>query len=227
VPIGPGDQVALELDLGLLFALAMSGVALLGTIMAGWASANKYSLLGGMRVAAQLLAYELPMVLAAASVAMAAGTLDLSRIVEHWQWWWLPWQAVGGAVFFVAGLAELRRPPFDMPVADSEIVFGPYTEYAGLRFAFFLFAEYAGIVVLSALTTVLFLGGWKGPGSDVQLGWLWTLVKMFVLAFVVIWLRASYPRMREDQLQRLAWAGLVPLALAQIALTGVIKVAIS
>jgi NADH-quinone oxidoreductase subunit H len=227
IPVGPDGQVGVSIDPGLFFALAMIGVGVLGALMAGWASANKYSLLGGMRVAAQLLSYELPMVLAASSVAMAAGTLDLSKIVDHWEWWWLPWQAIGGVVFFVAGLAELRRPPFDMPVADSEIIFGPYTEYTGLRFAFFLLAEYAGIVVLSALTTVLFLGGWKGPVLDTELGWLWTLVKVMILAFVVIWLRVSYPRMREDQLQKLAWAGLVPLALAQLALTGVIKLAIA
>jgi NADH-quinone oxidoreductase subunit H len=226
IPVGPGGQVGVSLDPGLFFALAMIGVAVLGALMAGWASANKYSLIGGMRVAAQLLSYELPLVLAASSVAMAAGTLNLSEIVGRWEWWWLPWQAIGGVVFFVAGLAELRRPPFDMPVADSEIVFGPYTEYTGLRFAVFLLAEYAGIVVLAALTTVLFLGGWKGPGLDAHLGWLWTLTKMALLAFVVIWLRASYPRLREDQLQRLAWTGLVPLALAQLVLTGVIKVAI-
>ena len=226
IPVGPGGQVGVSLDLGLFFALAMIGVGVLGALMAGWASANKYSLIGGMRVAAQLLSYELPLVLAASSVAMAAGTLNLSRIVEHWEWWWLPWQAIGGVVFFVAGLAELRRPPFDMPVADTEIVFGPYTEYTGLRFAFFLLAEYAGIVVLSALTTVLFLGGWKGP-FDAHLGWLWTLIKVMALAFVVIWLRVSYPRLREDQLQKLAWTGLVPLALAQLALTGVVKLAIA
>jgi NADH-quinone oxidoreductase subunit H len=111
-----------------------------------------------------------------------------------------------------------------MPVADSEIIFGPYTEYGGLRFAFFLLAEYAGIVVLSALTTVLFLGGWKGPFLD---GFWWTLIKIFALAFVVIWLRVSYPRLREDQLQKLAWAWLVPLALVQLALTGVVKVLIA
>jgi NADH-quinone oxidoreductase subunit H len=226
IPVGPDGQVGVSLDPGLFFALAMIGIAVLGALMAGWSSANKYSLLGGMRVAAQLLSYELPMVLAAASVAMAAGTLNLSRIVDHWEWWWLPWQAIGGVVFFVAGLAELRRPPFDMPVADSEIIFGPYTEYTGLRFAFFLLAEYVGIVVLSALTTVLFLGGWKGPVLDTQLGWLWTIIKVMALAFVVIWLRVSYPRMREDQLQKLAWVGLVPLALAQLALTGVIKIVI-
>jgi NADH-quinone oxidoreductase subunit H len=226
IPVGPGGQVAVSMDPGLFFALAMIGVGVLGAIMAGWASANKYSLLGGMRVAAQLLSYELPMVLAASSVAMAAGSLNLSTIVDQWRWWWLPWQVIGGVVFFIAGLAELRRPPFDMPVADSEIIFGPYTEYAGLRFALFLLAEYAGIVVLSALTTVLFLGGWKGPVLDEQLGWLWTLIKVFALSFVVIWLRVSYPRLREDQLQKLAWAGLVPLALVQLALTGVLKIAI-
>jgi NADH-quinone oxidoreductase subunit H len=133
---------------------------------------------------------------------------------------------VGAVVFFTAGLAELQRPPFDMPVADSEIIFGAYTEYTGLRFAFFLLAEYAGIVVLSGLTTVLFLGGWHGPWSD-SVGWLWTLLKTFALAFVVIWLRVTYPRMREDQLQKLAWTVLIPLSLAQIALTGVVKVVIS
>jgi NADH-quinone oxidoreductase subunit H len=194
--------------------------------MAGWASANKFSLLGGLRTAAQLMAYELPMLLAAASVAMAAGTLSLPGIVEAYHWWWTPWQIVGAVVFFTAGLAELQRPPFDMPVADSEIIFGAYTEYTGLRFALFLLAEYAGIVVLCALTTVLFLGGWHGPWSD-SVGWLWTLIKTFVLAFIVIWLRVTYPRMREDQLQKLAWTGLIPLALAQIALTGVVKVVIS
>ncbi|MFI6921742.1 NADH-quinone oxidoreductase subunit NuoH [Nonomuraea spiralis] len=217
------DLVAVDLDLGLFFVLAVMGVGVLGAIMAGWASANKYSMLGAMRAAAQLMSYELPLVLAASSVAMAAGTLSLPGIVEAWQWWWLPWQAIGGVVFFVAGLAELRRPPFDMPIAESEIIMGPMTEYTGMRFALFMLSEYVGIVVLSFLTTVLFLGGWHGPLLP---GWIWTLVKVFVLAFVVIWLRVTYPRLREDQLQKLAWAGLVPLALVQLALTGVVKVLI-
>ncbi|MFC4112829.1 NADH-quinone oxidoreductase subunit NuoH [Nonomuraea zeae] len=215
------DMVAVDLGLGLFFVLAVMGIGVLGSIMAGWASANKYSVLGGMRSAAQLMSYELPLVLAASSVAMAAGTLSLPGIVEAWQWWWLPWQAIGGVVFFLAGLAELRRPPFDMPIAESEIIMGPMTEYTGMRFALFMLAEYAGIVVLSFLTTVLFLGGWHGPFLP---GWLWTLVKVFLLAFVVIWLRVTYPRLREDQLQKLAWAVLVPLALVQLALTGVVKV---
>jgi NADH-quinone oxidoreductase subunit H len=222
IPIDRG-RVAVDLDLGLFFVLAVMGIGVLGSIMAGWASANKYSVLGGMRSAAQLMSYELPLVLAASSVAMAAGTLSIPGIVEAWQWWWLPWQAIGGVVFFMAGLAELRRPPFDMPIAESEIIMGPMTEYTGMRFALFMLSEYAGIVVLSFLTTVLFLGGWHGPFLP---GWLWTLVKVFLLAFVVIWLRVTYPRLREDQLQKLAWAGLVPLALVQLALTGVVKVLI-
>ena len=224
IPIGPGTQVGVDLDLGLFFVLAVLGVAVLGTLMGGWASANKYSLLGAIRTAAQLMAYEVPLILSAASVAMAAGTLSLSGIVAQWHWYWLPWQLIGGFVFFTAGLAELQRPPFDMPVADSEIIFGAYTEYSGLRFAFFLLAEYAGIVVLCLLTTVLFLGGWHGPVADQQLGWLWTIIKTLLLAFVVIWLRVSYPRLREDQLQKFAWTVLIPLSLAQLLITGVVRV---
>jgi NADH-quinone oxidoreductase subunit H len=229
IPLSP-RLVAADLNGGLLFVLAASAIAVLGTLMAGWSSANKYALLGSMRAAAQLLAYELPLVLAAASVAMAAGTLSLIGIVNAWQWWWLIWQAPAGVVFLVAGLAEVQRPPFDMPLADSELVVGPYTEYTGLRFALFLLSEYAGIVVLSALTAVLFLGGWHGPFSDSigSLGWVgavWTLLKAGLVAFVVIWFRVSWPRLREDQLQRLAWGVLVPVALAQLVLTSVIVVA--
>ena len=224
IPIGPNGFVGRSIDAGIVFVLAVMGVGVLGSLMGGWASANKFSLLGGIRSAAQLMAYELPMLLAAASVAMAAGTVSLTGIVEGFEWWWLPWQAIGGVVFFTAGIAELQRPPFDMPVADSEIIFGAYTEYTGLRFAFFLLSEYAGILVVCALTSVLFLGGWHGPWSD-SVGWLWTLLKTGALAFVVIWLRVSYPRMREDQLQKLAWLGLIPLALGQLVLTGVVKVA--
>jgi NADH-quinone oxidoreductase subunit H len=223
VPLAPG-WVGVDVDVGLLVVLAVMGVGVLGSLMGGWASGNKYSLLGGLRTAAQLMAYELPFVLTAASVAMAAGTLSLPGIVEAWQPWWVLWQGLGAVVFFVAGLAELQRPPFDMPVADSEIIFGAYTEYTGLRFAFFLLAEYAGIVLLCALTAVLFLGGWHGPFED-ALGWLWTLLKTFALAVVVIWLRVAYPRLREDQLQRLAWEALVPLALLQLGLTGVVALA--
>ncbi|MGW6915972.1 NADH-quinone oxidoreductase subunit NuoH [Kitasatospora sp. NPDC054939] len=226
IPVGPDGLVGQAVDAGLFFVLAVMGIGVIGKLMAGWASANKFSLLGGLRTAAQLMSYELPMVLAAASVAMAAGTLSLPGIVDAWEWYWLPWQLIGAFVFFTAGLAELQRPPFDMPIADSEIIFGAYTEYTGLRFAFFLLSEYVGILVVSALTAVLFLGGWHGPLPD-ELGWLWTLLKTFALAFVVIWLRVTYPRLREDQLMRFAWTVLVPLALVQLALTGIIKVAIA
>jgi NADH-quinone oxidoreductase subunit H len=225
LPLGPG-LVGQDLDIGLFVVLAIVGVGVVGMLMAAWASSNKYSLLGGLRGAAQLLGYELPFVLAAASVAMAAGTLSLSGIVEAWRPWWLLWQAPAMVVFFVAGLAEIRRPPFDMPIADSELVFGFLTEYTGLRFALFLLAEYAGIVVISALTTVLFLGGWRGPFAVEELGWLWTMIKVFAVSFVVIWLRVSYPRLREDQLQRLCWLILVPVALGQLVLTAVVKVAL-
>ncbi|HZB51292.1 MAG TPA: complex I subunit 1 family protein, partial [Mycobacteriales bacterium] len=206
------------------FALAVTGVGVVGMLMAAWASANKYSLIGGLRGAAQLLAYELPLVLAAVSPAMAAGTLSLTGIVEAWRPWWLLWQAPAAVVFFVAGLAEIRRPPFDMPIADSELVFGFLTEYTGLRFALFLLAEYAGIVVISALTVVLFLGGWQGPLLPDP---VWTLLKVFALSFVVIWVRVSFPRLREDQLQRLAWLVLVPVALGQLVLTGVVAVVLA
>jgi len=223
IPLGPGSLVAQALDVGLFFVLALLGVGVLAVLMSAWASANKYSLLGGLRGAAQLLGYELPLVLSAASVATAAGTLSLSGIVEAWRPWWLLWQLPAAVVFFISGLAEIRRPPFDMPIADSELVFGYMTEYTGLRFAFFLLAEYVGIVVIAALTTVLFLGGWHGPLSD-QLGWLWTLLKVFAVSFVIIWFRVSYPRLREDQLQRLCWLVLVPVALLQLVLTAVVKV---
>jgi NADH-quinone oxidoreductase subunit H len=224
IPLGPNGLVAQDLDVGLLVVLAVTGLGVVSVLMASWASANKYSLLGGLRAAAQLLGYELPFVLAAASVAMAAGTLSLTGIVEAWRPWWLLWQLPALVVFFLAGLAEIRRPPFDMPIADSELVFGYMTEYTGLRFAFFLLAEYVGIVVIAALTTVLFLGGWKGPFLTAELGWLWTLVKVFAVSFVVIWFRVAYPRLREDQLQRLCWLILVPVSLGQLVLTAAVKV---
>lgn len=219
IPLSP-SIVAAPTNASAVFVLAATAVGILGTLMAGWASANKYSLLGAMRSAAQLLAYELPLVLAVASVCLAAGTLSLRVIALDWQPWWLLWQLPGAIVFLVAAVAELQRPPFDMPVADSEIVFGPYTEYTGLRFAFFLLSEYAGIVVMSLLFAVLYLGGWQGPWGE-QVGWIWTLLKGFAVAVLIIWLRVAWPRLREDQLQRLAWLVLVPMALAQLAITAV------
>ena len=219
IPLSP-TVVAADVGAGVLFVLAASAVGILGVLMAGWSSANKYALLGGMRAAAQLLSYELPMVLSVASVALAAGTLSLTGIVDAWHPLWLLWQLPGAFVFLIATVAELKRTPFDMPVAEPEIVMGPLTEYTGLRFAFFLLSEYAGIVVMSLLFAVLFLGGWHGPFSEV-LGPVWTLLKGALISVLIIWLRVAWPRLREDQLQRLAWLVLVPLALAQLALTAV------
>lgn len=224
IPVS-GSIVADNAGPSLLVVLAVTAAGVIGTLMAGWSSANKYSLIGAMRSAAQLLAYEVPLVLAASSVAMAAGTLSLPGIVADWQWWWLVWQAPAAFVFFTAGLAEIQRPPFDMPVADSEIVVGPYTEYGGMRFALFIFTEYAGMVVLAAMTSVLFLGGWRGPFSD-SVGPLWTVVKILVLSVVIIWFRTSWPRLREDQLQRFAWLVLVPVSLIQLVITAVVVVAV-
>jgi len=219
IPLSP-TLVAADVGASALFVLAAGAVGILGVLMAGWSSANKYALLGGMRAGAQLLSYELPMVLAVASVALAAGSVSLTGIVAAWNPLWLLWQAPGAVVFLIAAVAELKRTPFDMPVAEPEIVMGPLTEYTGLRFAFFLLAEYAGIVVMSLLFSVLFLGGWHGPFSD-QLGPVWTLLKSALISVLIIWLRVAWPRLREDQLQRLAWLVLVPVALAQLALTAV------
>ena len=214
--------VAADLPASLLLVLAVTSIGVIGTLMAGWGSGSKYSLLGGLRAGAQLVSYELPLVLATASVALAAGTLSLTGIAQAWSWWWLVWQAPAAIVFLAAAVAELQRTPFDAPVADSEIVFGPLTEYSGLRFAFFLLAEYAGMVVMALLFTVLFLGGWRGPFGDLPLvGALWTLLKATAVAALFLWLRVAWPRVREDQLQRFAWLVLLPVALVQLALTGV------
>lgn len=219
IPLAP-NVVGADVGASVLFVLAASAVGILGLLMAGWSSANKYALLGGMRAAAQLLSYELPLVLSVASVALAAGSVSLTDIPGAWNPLWLLWQLPGALVFLVAAVAELQRSPFDMPLADSEIVMGPFTEYSGLRFAFFLLSEYAGIVVMSLLFSVLFLGGWNGPFSDV-LGPVWTLLKSALISVLIIWLRVAWPRLREDQLQRLAWLVLVPVALVQLALTAV------
>jgi NADH-quinone oxidoreductase subunit H len=241
LPIGPG-MFALDLEIGLFFVLAISSIGVLGIMMAGWASANKFSLIGGMRAAAQLIAYELPLILVAVAIALQAGTLSLVGIVEAQQtsdifgtgislWYVFP-QALGFAIFFLAALAELSRPPFDMPIGDSELVFGYITEYSGIKFAMFLLTEYAGMVLMSGLMVVLFLGGWQPlPGVDLPDGALGTIAgvgvtigKIMLLIFVMVWVRVAYPRLREDQLQRISWTVLVPLSLVNLAVVAVGKV---
>jgi NADH-quinone oxidoreductase subunit H len=221
------DSVFAEnLDVGIFFVLAMSSVSVIGVMMAGWSSANKFSLIGALRAAAQLIAYELPLVIAAAAVVMQAGTLSMIGIAEAQQdlWFIIP-QLPGFLIFMMAAFAELQRPPFDMPIADSEIIFGAYTEYTGLKFAFFLLAEYGGIVAFSGIASVLYLGGYQPlPGIPIP-GPLMMMGKIGALAFFFIWLRATFPRLREDQLQRFSWLALIPLSLALIMGVAVAKVA--
>ena len=228
IPFSP-DLIAADLDLGIFFALAISSLSALGVLMAGWSSGNKYSLIGGLRAAAQIIAYELPLVLAVIGVVIQAGTLSMVGIVEAQIDMGVPFliggQVVGFGIFFVASLAELNRTPFDLPIAESELVMGYLTEYSGFRFAVFFLAEYAGIVAISAIAATLFLGGYGFWGLDATLFGPFVLAaKVGILAFLMIWIRWTWPRLREDQLQTLAWKWLVPIALANIMVTAIFKV---
>ncbi|HVL64852.1 MAG TPA: complex I subunit 1 family protein [Actinomycetota bacterium] len=218
-----------DLDVGIFYLLAISSVSVIGVLMAGWSSANKYSLIGTFRAAAQLIAYELPIVLSAAVVAMLAGSLSLVQIVEAQRWPFLFWPpGIGLAAFLVftgATIAELTRPPFDMPVAESEIITGPFTEYSGMRFIFsFFFPEVANMVALGAIGATLFLGGYRpivpwGP-LEVIPGVVWFLLKTSFMVFLFLWIRPTFPRLREDQLQKFAWKFLIPVSLALILAAG-------
>jgi NADH-quinone oxidoreductase subunit H len=218
-----------DLDVGIFYLLAISSVSTIGVLMAGWSSANKYALIGTFRAAGQLIAYELPIVLSAAVVAMLAGSLSLVSIVEAQRWPFLVWPpGIGLAAFLVftsATIAELTRPPFDMPVAESEIITGPFTEYSGMRFIFsYFFPEVANMVALGAIGATLFLGGYRpiapwGP-LDAIPGVIWFLLKTSFMVFLFLWIRPTFPRLREDQLQKFAWKILIPISLALILATG-------
>ncbi|MBJ7425435.1 MAG: NADH-quinone oxidoreductase subunit H [Ilumatobacteraceae bacterium] len=249
VPFGP-DAWFTNFEAGVFYMLAVSSVSVLGILIAGWSSANKYSLLGGLRAAGQLIAYELPMVLAVIGVIIQAGTMNLQGIVlaqntgEMFGWNGLgnPYiltQFTGFIIFMIAVQAELTQTPFDMPIAESELVSGYMTEYSGFRFLTFFIAEFATAGVFSFIASVLFLGGWGVPFS--WFGWTdidsvdnWMNVvgplimfgKMMLLSFVIMWVRFSYPRFREDQLQRFAWKVLVPISLVNIMVTAILKVAL-
>ncbi len=248
VPFGP-NALFTDLDTGVFFALAVSSISVIGILMAGWSSASKYSLLGGLRAAGQLIAYELPMVLAVVGVVIQAGTLNLQQIVYAqingeifgFGGLGLPFiltQFVGFMIFVIAVQAELTQVPFDMPIAESELVSGYMTEYSGMRFLMFFIGEFATAGIFAFLASVLFLGGWSIPpfitdliGLEYDSAWfnvigpLVMTVKMLMLTFVIYWVRFTYPRFREDQLQRFAWKVLIPIALVNIAVTGVLKVA--
>jgi NADH-quinone oxidoreductase subunit H len=238
IPAGP-RVVVQPLDVGVFYALAVSSLSVIGVLMAGWASANKYALLGALRAAAQLIAYELPLVLAVVGVVIQAETMNLQGIVGAQQDGeifgfggignpFILTQFVGFALFMVASQAELTQPPFDMPVAESELVSGYMVEYTGFRFLFFFIGEFGTAFAFSALSATLFLGGWAIPGVDGTaadlLGPLVLFAKVMLVAFLMFWARFTYPRFREDQLQSLAWKWLIPLALANILVTGVLKV---
>ncbi len=240
VPFGP-DLVAEDLDLGLFYLLAVSSLTTLGVLMAGWSSGNKYSMIGGLRAAAQLIAYELPLVLAAVAVAVQAGTMSLGGIVDAQAEpvftigsfdvslpFVLKGQIIGFLIFVTASLAELSRIPFDMPIAESELTMGYLTEYSGLRFTMFFLGEYAGMVAIAAIVATIFLGGYWLPGVPEDtlnfVGPLVLVTKVALLCFLFIWIRWTFPRFREDQLQTLAWKWLIPAALVNIVLTGFAKV---
>ena len=232
IPFGPGLAFR-NLELGLVFALAISSISTIGVLIAGWSSGNKYSLIGGLRAAGQLIAYELPLVLSVVGVVILAGTMNLGTIVQAQVSAGYPFvilQFVGFGIFMIAALAELSRIPFDMPIAESELVMGYLTEYTGFRFLFFFLAEFANMFTMSAIAATIFLGGYWAPGLSedqlVVLGPLILAAKTFFLIFVMIWFRWTFPRFREDQLQRIAWKVLVPLALANIAVTAILKVVI-
>lgn len=230
IPFGPG-LIFRDLSVGIFYALAISSISTIGVLMAGWSSANKYSLMGGLRAAGQLIAYELPLVLAVVGSVILAGTMSMSGIVEAQiasGYPYIIFQFVGFAIFMIAALAELTRIPFDMPIAESELVMGYLTEYSGFRFLFFFLAEFANMFTMSAIAATLFLGGYWLPGLStdqlVYLGPIILIAKVFVLVFGMIWFRWTFPRFREDQLQTLAWKWLVPLALANIMVTALFKV---
>jgi NADH-quinone oxidoreductase subunit H len=238
IPMGP-DLVVKDLDVGVFYALAVSSLSVIGVLMAGWASANKFALLGALRAAGQLIAYELPLILAVVGVVMQAGTMSLQGIVyaqrdgsmfgiEALGQPFILTQFIGFALFLVAAQAELTQTPFDMPVAESEIVSGYMVEYTGFRFLFFFIGEFGTAFAFSALAATLFLGGWSIPGvtGDLAniLGPFALFAKLMFVAFLMFWVRFTYPRLREDQLQALAWKVLIPIGLLNILLTGIFKV---
>jgi NADH-quinone oxidoreductase subunit H len=219
-----------DLDIGLFYLLAVGSLSTIGLLMAGWSSANKYALIGALRSAAQLIAYELPIVLAAASVAMLAGSLSLIQIVEAQDLPFVIWPPGIGLVAFllftIAAVAEMTRVPFDMPVAESEIITGPFTEYSGMRYIFsHMFAEMGHMVAFGGIATTLFLGGYRPvvplPFLEYIPGFVWFFLKTVFMIFVFLWIRPTFPRVREDQLQKFAWKFMIPAGLVLVLLTGV------
>ena len=233
IPFAPG-LVALETDIGVIYFFAVLGLSVVGLLVAGWASYNKYSLLGGLRSAAQMVSYEIPLTLSVVGVVILTGSLNFVEIIE-WQrqnGWAVIWQipTLAFPVFYIAALAEINRTPFDMVEADSEIVAGFATEYSGMRFGFFFFAEYVALFVMSAIMTALFFGGWLAPWpfpaqldgfAGTLYGIFWFFLKTYIFVAVAVWLRGTLPRVRVDQLMGVAWKVLLPLALVNLFVTAI------
>ena len=224
LPFGK-NMTAVNLDIGILFFLAVSSVGTLAIFMGGWGSRNKFSLLGAMRALAQMVSYEVPLVLSVVTVVMIAGSLSTDQVVEAQSGWkglrWFvltPWGFVGFILFFIGSVAEVNRTPFDIPEGESEIIAGFHTEYSGMKFALFYMAEFLGAFAFSALGVTLFLGGWLGPLLP---SWLWFWLKTLTLVFVMIWFRGTFPRLRVDQLMSYAWKFLLPMALVNIFAAGI------
>lgn len=227
IPFGR-NLVPLNLDAGILYFFAAGAASELAIFMAGWASRNKYSLLAAMRALAQLISYELPLLLSVVPVVLVAGTLSTVGVVEEqagWTWGFIPhwhvltpWGLAAFLTFLISALAESNRSPFDLPEAESELIAGHLTEYSGFKYALFFMAEYFGMCALSAMGVTLFLGGWQAPLPFLEFipSYVWFTVKLLALLFTFIWIRATFPRLRIDQLTRLAWKFLVPLALLNL-----------
>jgi NADH-quinone oxidoreductase subunit H len=221
LPFGRG-MVAADLSIGYLYIVAVGSLVTIAIFMAGWSSRNKYSLLGGMRTVAQMISYEIPMVLSVVGVVVLVGSLSMVSIVESQGQWRLPFivmQPLAFVLYFTAAVAEVNRSPFDLPEGESEIVAGYHTEYSGIKFAMFLLAEYVNAFSICAIATTVFLGGWQGP---ILPSWAWFFIKSYFLYCVLIWLRGTLPRLRVDQLMNFAWKTLVPLALANLMLTALV-----
>lgn len=224
IPFGPSDWfIITDLNVGLLFFLALSSLGVYSIVLAGWSSNSKYAALGGLRATAQMISYELPMSLALVGVVLAAGTFSLREIVcAQSGLWFIVIQPVGFSVFLIAAVAESRRTPFDLPEAENEIVAGFHTEYSSMKFALFFLGEYVSIMLLSCIIAVVYLGGWHGPWLPPP---LWMLIKVGALVFFFIWIRATFPRLRYDHLMELGWKWLLPLAIANVVITAALLLA--
>ena len=234
IPFGPGWQIGdyfvsgevANVSIGLVLVFALGSLGIYGFIVGGWASDSKYALLGSMRTCAQMVSYEVSLTFAVLGVVIMGRSLSLVDIVHKQQetFWFFAPQFVGLLIFFIAGVAETNRPPFDLPEADTELVAGYHTEYSGMRFGLFQMGEYVNMITLSALAVTLFFGGWYGPWSP--LGPVWFLIKLLLILFVFLWLRATLPRLRYDQLMRFGWKVLLPAATINALVTAALVVAL-